>query len=317
MYRYEIFGGTFASALPFPELAGRPGEGAPEWTLERVASLPDGGVWETCGSSPVEDGVGSVLRRAPDGTLRLVYDDTGTFEISPDGSRIRWWAPAGVDEIRARKDVLGRVFALAFHCGGVLTLHGSAVERHGVGLCFLAPKYHGKSTTAAALVDAGATLLADDLVVVEPRDGGIVLRPTLSTLHLWPDAAERVGRRAAPVGEDPEAVKVQVVYDADAAPGHAAGVPLDGIYLLVPTEGDGADVRRAPLDPTTAAMAVLGQLKVGDLLGSAAVLDLLPAAAAMAEQVGVHRLEVPRDLDRLPTLVHRLETWHPPRGAQG
>ncbi len=316
MYRYEIFGGTFASAVPFPELEGRSGDGVPEWTLERVESLPDDGDWASCGSSPVEDGVGSVLLRAPDGTLRLVYDDTGTFEISSDGSRIRWCAPAGVDEIRARKDVLGRVFALAFHCRGVLTLHGSAVERHGVGLCFLAPKYHGKSTTAAALVDAGATLLADDLVVVEPHEGGFVLRPTFSTLHLWPDAAERVGRRAAPLGDDPEAVKVQVVYDDEAAPRHPAGVPLDGIYLLVPTEGDDAEVRRSPLESTPAAMAVLGQLKVGDLLGPAAVLDLLPTAAALAERVGVHRLEVPRDLERLPTLVHRLEAWHPPRGSQ-
>lgn len=311
MVHYEVFGGVLASALSFPELDARPAEGAADWTLERVEALPADGAWAVRGSSPVEDGVGSTLHEGRDGALRLVYDDTGTFEISSDGRRILWWAPEGVDESRARKDVLGRVFALAFHLRGILTLHGSAVARNGVGLCFLAPKFHGKSTTAAALVDAGASLLADDLVVVQDTAPAVVLRPTLSTLHLWPDAAERVGRRARPVDTDADAVKVQVAYDALAAPRRAEPVPLDGIYLLVPTEGPRSDVRRSRLDPTMAAMAVLGQLKVGDLLGPAAVLDLLPAATGLVERVGVHRLEVPRDLDRLPTLVARLGAWHP------
>lgn len=310
MDHYEVFGGVLASALPFPELESGTVTGPADWTLERVDRLPEGGPWAKRGSSPVEDGIASTLHEAPDGRLRLVYDDTGTFEVSNDGSRILWCPPAGVDETRARKDVLGRVFALAFHRRGTLTLHGSAVARGDVGLCFLAPKFHGKSTTAAALVDAGATLLADDLVVVEETDGGVVVRPTLSTLHLWPDAAERVGRRARPLADDPEAVKVQVAYDEEAAPRRSPPVSLDGIYLLVPTEGPRADVRRAPLEPMAAAMALLGQLKIGDLLGPSAVLDLLPAAARLAERVGVHRLEVPRDLERLPTLVERLAMWH-------
>lgn len=316
MHHYRVFGGVFASDLLFPELAEIEG-GAPDWALERRRGGPapdaESAAWRRCGSSPVEDDVGCVLHRHECGALRVRYDDTGLFEIDPSGRRITWFAPEGVDEVRARKDVLGRVIALAFQQAGVLTLHGSAVDLGGRALCFVAPKFHGKSTTAAALVDAGATLLADDLVVVDDVGGTPTLRPTLDTVHLWPDAAEHVGRGASPVADGAEQAKVQVTYGSGQG---LQGAPLDGIYLLVPTEGPASAVRRRRLDDTTGAMALLGQLKVGDLLGAAAVLDLLPLATGLARRVGVHRLEVPRDLARLPHLVEQLTSWHAPRGGR-
>lgn len=312
MHHYRVFGGVFASALPFPELP--PVESAEaDWVLERSPGAPpkphpeSRTEWRRLGASAVEEGVESALYRNDQGGLRVEYDDTGVFEIDASGRRIVWTAPAEVDEVRARKDLLGRVFALVFHQAGVLTLHGSAVSVAGRAICFLAPKFHGKSTTAAAMVDAGCTLLADDLVVVDEAAGTPALRPTFDTVHLWPDAARHVGRRASPVADGSDQAKVQVAYRAgDEAP----RVVLDGIYLLVPTEGPHSAVRRQRLDDTTAAMALLGQLKVGDLLGSATVLDLLPAATGLARDVGVHRLEVPRDLDRLPELVGQLTAWH-------
>lgn len=312
MHRYRVFGGVFASTLSFPELPVAEEGLSVDWTLERADRSIDSGEWVECGASPVEGDIGSTLYRSPGGSLRLVYDDTGVFDIDASGRRIVWSAPVPVDEVRARKDVLGRVFALAFHQAGVLTLHGSAVAIGGRGLCFLAPKFHGKSTTAAALVDAGGTLLADDLVVVDDPGGEPVLRPTLATVHLWPDSARHVGRGAREVEEAADQSKVQVAYDALSR----RPVPLDGIYLLVPTEGPESDVRRQRIDATMAAMGLLGQLKVGDLLGPGAVLDLLPAATALARRVGIHRLEVPRDLDRLPLLVDRLQGWHA-RGGDG
>ncbi len=320
MYRYQVFGGSLSSELAFPELDLDQGRSRPDWSLKRVTALDDEGCeatheWRELGSSPVEDGVASTLfRRVADGAMRLVYDDTGTFEIAPGGASIRWCPPAEVDEVRARKDVLGRVFALVFHLAGIVTLHGSAVAVCGRGLCFLAPKFHGKSTTAAALVDAGATLLADDLVVIAPgigSGGEPHLLPTLSTVHLWPDAAARVGRRAEAVdGPDPGA-KVQLSYaQLSVRPSRSPSVPLSGVYLLAPVADTEGGVERVPLPPTTGAMALLGQLKVGDLLGAEAVLDLLPRMAALAERVGIYRLEVPRDLQRLPELVAQLSDWH-------
>lgn len=310
-HRYSVFGGILASTMKFPELQGlAPGRPA-DYELVEVDRLQEVDGWTLCGTSPVEEGVTCDLRRSPDGgTFRLRFDDTGTFEVDREGRRIRWCAPSSVDRNRARKDVLGRVFALLFHQQGVPTLHGSAVALEDAGLCFLAPKFHGKSTTAAALVDAGATLLADDLVVVEPREGApSLLRPTLPTLHLWPDSADVVGKRAALAPGGDQQVKVQMRWDPlaglDMRP-----TPLRGIYLLAPVEGDEATVRRFPLSHGTAAMALLGQMKIADLLGAAGTFELLPTAARLVDEVGVHRLEVPRDLARLPELVDCLRRWH-------
>lgn len=316
VYRYSVFGGSFESTLDFPELPSVVADGPADYQLVEVDALPAVDGWRQCGSSPVEEGVECRMFQSPDGsTFRLVFDDTGAFEVDRDGRRLRWCAPEAVDRVRARKDVLGRVFAVLFHRRGVPTLHGSAVEFDGAGLCFLAPKFHGKSTTAAALVDAGGTLLADDLVVLEPRDdGSSVLRPTLPTLHLWPDSAGRVGRDATLAPGQDEQVKVQIRWEPGAGL-QAEPVPLKGIYLLAPVEGDDATVRRFPLSPGTAALALLGQMKVADLLGAAGVFDLLPIASRLVDGVGVHRLEVPRDLDRLPELVETLSRWHAPEDA--
>lgn len=314
MHRYHAFGGSFATDLEFPELSPARTSDDPDWTLRRVDALPEAGPWRRCGSSPVEEGVESVLHRGAEGWLRLTYDDTGPFQIAPDGCTTLWCPPRGVDEARARRDVLGRVFAAVFHQQGLLTFHGSAVAVGGEGVCFLAPKYHGKSTTAAALVDAGATLLADDLVVVGDGAGaGPSLVPTLSTLNLWPDAAERVGRGGREAGGAGAGSKVQVDYGVEAARG--VGVPLRAVYLLAPRDDAEGRPERVRLESTPAALSLLGQLKIGELLGPPAVLDLLPRAASLAATVGVYRLEVPRGLDRLPELVARMDAWHRGEGA--
>ena len=316
VYRYSVFGGSLASTLEFPELPPQVSNGPADYELVEVDTLPAAEGWRQCGSSPVEQGVECRLYQSPDAsTFRLVFDDTGAFEVDRDGRRLRWCGPDDVDRVRARKDVLGRVFAVLFHRRGIPTLHGSAVEFDRSGLCFLAPKFHGKSTTAAALVDAGGTLLADDLVVLEPRaDGSSVLRPTLPTLHLWPDSAGRVGRDATLAPGQDDQVKVQIRWEPGAGL-QADPVPLKGIYLLAPVEGDDATVRRFPLAPGTAALALLGQMKIADLLGAAGVFELLPIASRLVDDVGVHRLEVPRDLSRLSELVEALSRWHAHEGA--
>lgn len=309
-FTYDVFGGVLESTLVFPELADSAAVATPDFRLRQVATLPTAEGWSPCGTSPVETGVECRLFRSPDGgRYRLEFDDTGVFEVGAEGRSVDWCPPDGVDVVRARKDVLGRVFALVFHQRGIPTLHGSAVTLEGAGLCFLAPKLHGKSTTAAALVDAGGTLLADDLVVVDAEQNPPLLRPTLPTLHLWPDSAEHVGREARAVDPEDEQTKVQMRW----APGRGferSAIPLQGIYLLVPVEADGAEVRRSLLPPGAAAMALLGQMKVADLLGPMGVFDLLPVASRLAEDVGVHRLEVPRDLTRLSEVVDALRGWH-------
>jgi serine kinase of HPr protein (carbohydrate metabolism regulator) len=54
------------------------------------------------------------------------------------------------------------------------TVHGTVVEIEGAGVLFRGPSGSGKSDLALRLIDGGATLVADDRVILSRRDGQIV-----------------------------------------------------------------------------------------------------------------------------------------------
>lgn len=306
---YAIFGGVLRSQLDFPELVPTTA-GSPRWALEYVDHTPPLSDSVVMGSEEVEAGIRVTLSRHARG-LRVAFDDTGIFEISSDGTRIGWAQPADPDLTSVRKDVLGRVLAICLHQQGVVALHGSAVQLADVAIAFLAPKFHGKSTTAAALVDSGARLLADDLVAVSTGHPPAVL-PSVPFIQLWKDSAARVAPGAVSVPGAEGGRKVQRRWDgADQNADVAA--PLDAVYLLAPVPpGAPAGVRRVRLSGVEGALALLGQAKVGALLGVERRAELLQSTSELADRVPVYRLEVPRDFERLADLTAALWDWHVP-----
>lgn len=312
MSRYRLFGGVLQSDVALPELLPAP-EGSIRWELCTAQALPDRPDLVLLGREPVEPGVTVGLFRDAAG-LRLAFDDTGTFDISLDGSRIRWGPPASPNLSAVRKDILGRVLAVCLQQQGVVALHGSAVDLHGAGICFLAPKFHGKSTTAAALVDAGARLIADDLVAVATGTVPALL-PSVPWLQLWRDSAERVAVTSEPVPGTAGEPKAQRRWtESDGV--RVASVPFAAAYLLAPVaDGETAAVRRVQLGGVEGALALLSQAKVVQLLGAEGRGELLGALSALTNHVAVYRLEVPRSFERLPDLVEALRAWHRPPAA--
>lgn len=307
MARYGLFGGVLRSDVDFPELSPAP-EGPARWELSTVPAAPERPGLVLLGREPVEPGVTVGLFR-DDAGLRLAFDDTGSFDISLDGSRIAWSPPASPNLSAVRKDVLGRVLAVCLQRQGVVALHGSAVDLQGAGICFLAPKFHGKSTTAAALVDAGARLIADDLVAVAVGPTPTLL-PSVPWLQLWRDSAERVGVTSQQVPGTEREAKAQRRW-ADRRDAEAAHVPFAAVYLLAPVaDGPEAVVRRVPLGGVEGALALLSQAKIVQLLGVEGRGELLGALSALTGHVPVYRLEVPRSFERLPELVQALQEWH-------
>jgi hypothetical protein len=265
------------------------------------------------GSEEVEPGIRVTLWRHARG-LRLVFDDTGAFDISADGTRIDWAQPAEPDLASVRKDVLGRVLAICLHQQGIIALHGSAVQLGEVAIAFLAPKFHGKSTTAAALVDSGARLLADDIVAVSTGDPPTVL-PSVPFIQLWKDSAARVAPGSVAVPGAEASRKVQRRWDGSGQNADAA-TPLDAVYLLAPVSPEApAGVRRVRLSGVEGALALLGQAKIGTLLGVERRAELLQSTSELADRIPVFRLEVPRDFERLPDLTATLWNWHVPGRA--
>jgi hypothetical protein len=315
MPNYQLFGGILRSELDFVELSPCAGR-HPRWYLTRAMSAPSTSEMEALGSEDVDKGVRVTLYRAPN-FYRLAFDDTGMFDVSVDGRHICWIPSADPNLDLVRKDVLGRVFAVCLQLDGISALHGSAVKVGDEAIAFLAPKFHGKSTTAAALVDRGGRLLADDIVAVTPGAAPHVM-PSVPVVQLWQDSAERVARISASARGNGSSPKLQRGWD-DAERVALSPVPFAAVYLLAPFTPDATrPVRRERLSHVSATLALVGQAKIGMLLGPAWRATLLSQFAELATAVPVYRLELPRDYSRLGELTETLWSWHAPllAGAQ-
>lgn len=301
---YSVYGGSLRSEIPFSSLPA--GRGAPHWRLRRAIGAPAAAVLDPLGEDHVDDATRVRLFRHSSG-FRLIYDDTGVFDVDAMGTQIDWYAARDAVAEAVQLDVLGRVLPMAMHSAGALCLHGSAVALGTGAVAFLAPKRHGKSTLAHALVRAGARVVTDDVVAIdlrpEPR-----MRPGVPQLRLMRDAARHLGASdGARVGAGGK-----VVMEPSRPSLEHESLPLSALYLLCPVRPDAAtrSVERTPLAGVAAAMALLPQARLAPLLGKSEAPVLLDRAVRLAAVVPVFTLRVARDLARLDDAVAELLAWH-------
>jgi hypothetical protein len=307
MSDYSVFGGCLRSEqLLFPELPFSDSE-TPHWSLHIADEPCERRIGEMVGAG-FESNCEIVLYRIPNG-FRLWHSCTGDFDIIANGSRIVWYPCDGAKLEMGRIDVLGRVLSVALHMSGLLTLHGSAVAFEQGVVAFLAPKHHGKSTLAAALLRAGARLVSDDTVAVEPNPPAAV-RSGVHAVRLCSDSAEKFIRAETP---QRFAIDGKHVVDHKGADLVLLGqAPLSAIYLLQPVlRGVRAPAAsRTRQSVSKAAISILAHVKIGSLLGKAEASIVFDRAVTLAHYTPVYRLEVVRDFDQIDDVVDTILSWH-------
>jgi hypothetical protein len=313
MTNYSVFGGSLRTDVPFPELPPSASE-AFDWeirTAEPGFRLPEPEEGSFLGDDGIIGPVRARMYTEPDGGYRLVYThwNVGSFVVSAEGRRILWVPEEDPILDAARLCLLARVMAAALHASGTLCLHGSAVAFEHGAVAFLAPKFHGKSTAAAALVRAGARLATDDVVPIELGEP-VMIRPGVPRLRLWKDSAQAL---ATDMVDLPAATDDKVYLDGlPAERVMSAPEPLQAIYIITPVTADrepGQAAARHRLDGIQALLAVLRNASLGPLLERGSV-QLLERVDRVTRSVPVYSLEVARDLNRLPEVVERLFAWH-------
>lgn len=301
---YTVYGECLGSTLPFPELP----EVAPmpaRWTFETSPLLAPMIDPVELGTDLIYDEVRGRLFSHAAGH-RISVDDTGHFELSMDRRRVTWEerADAWPDFVRAH--LMGRVLATALYLDGLLPLHGSAVETRDGVIAFLAPKGFGKSTLALALTEAGARLVTDDTLPVEPTSTPRAW-PGVHSLRVHDDALAAMGV-ARPALDTREGKRIVTTLTGGRLMSRPA--PLAAIYLLVPVTPESGDTARVTLPPMLAAIGIVAHVKIGRMLGPAAAAPMLERAAEIARHVPVHRLRTPRDLAQLPAVAATILGWH-------
>lgn len=301
---YAIYGGRLSSELEFPELAPA-APGAPDWSV-RVSAAPGDPPLDLLGELPLEGGITARLQRTAAG-FSLSFEDTGRFDIRADGGEIVWRPATNADESAARLDILGRGLAVALHCRGGFCLHASSVVIGGRAVAFLAQSGTGKSTLAYALVRAGAQLLADDALPLDPGPP-VMAQPGAQHVRLNDDSARATEAPSEYVVGPRGKRELRGFEPGQVATGAA---PLAALYLLAPVAADAdAPIARERVTPWIATTALLAQGRLGPLLGGAEAAVALRRAGAVASAVPVYVLRVARDLDRLAAAAQGVWSWH-------
>lgn len=182
---------------------------------------------------------------------------------------------------------------------GRVVLHGSAVVVDGAAVATIGPSGAGKSTTAAALVQRGAELLADDVVAIDMCDGRCTVLPTESHLRLAAAGrSDGPGRKVAtrPGGHLTPATQV------------AGATRTSLAVVLVLTQDDSATQPQWSRLHGLAALDALREFGAGprglDILGPA---RLLQGLARIADGVQVWRLM--RSVDEPPPEAIADKLW--------
>jgi HPr serine kinase-like protein len=222
--RYRAFGLVFTCPFACPELT--PGEGTPDVVI-RFGEVP-----HTLGAARRR---GVRFEANPEEFL-LVVDDVARYLVR-GGAEVVIDPAGAASEDSLRLFLLGSVMGALLQQRGVLPLHASAVDVDGGCVAFLGPSGTGKSTVAAALVNEGYRLVADDICAVTSVPGAApVVHPGYPQIKIWGDMARTLH---LPVETFPRIQPDKGRYALRAPEAFDPGaLPLSRIYVLAPANSD-------------------------------------------------------------------------------
>ena len=181
-YRYKAFALNVFSQIPLTGLA-RSGHG------DADILISEGNVPLQL-DNPLNRGV---LFQATENEFLLKIDGIARY-YAVDGKNIT----VEKEENTAWNDVsaflLGTVFGALLHQRRLLPLHGSSVIYKNKGLVFSGISGVGKSTLAAAFIDKGARLLADDITVISLEERIPKITPAFPGMKIWEDSLIELGK---------------------------------------------------------------------------------------------------------------------------
>jgi hypothetical protein len=131
--------------------------------------------------------VGPFLWATPT-VLQLHVPGVARFLVS-DGKNIVFDPAPGIDEDSVRVFMLGSALGALLFQRGYLVLHGNAIQVDDGCIICVGHSGAGKSTLAAAFMQRGNNLLADDVVPIDHDCSAI---PGFPRIKLWKDAADKL-----------------------------------------------------------------------------------------------------------------------------
>ncbi len=306
MHRYAVAGIHLVAPLPLAELHAAGGEPTPaDWTVELVAGPPqpdEPGLEVLTEQHNADGSLWCTVAAGPDGTYRLRYPSVGLeARIDPSERRVALVARPDLPEPTRGHLLIDQVVPHLVALDGGLVLHASAVVLDGVAVGFVAPSGYGKSSLAAAFVQTGGTLLADDYLLLEPRDAGYRATSAYPGLRLWDDSATHFGGDAAGLPAVAHYTdKRRLAVPAEPVP----EVPLGALVVIGrPARPDEPVCRIEPTAGQRSFIHVYQQVFRLERAGRARQAEDLDRISRLVTAVPVLQVQHRRDYDVLPEVV--------------
>lgn len=296
--RYSAFGLTISTEISFPELP-----------ISKNREQID---------VTIRQGEVSTEQRSGEETPSIVFQGSQDFILLyracdvhiTDGKEIIVDPRENASLRDVRWVILGPALNFLLHQRGHLILHASTVGVNGSAVAFVGESGAGKSTTAAAFVDAGHNILSDDIAAINtlPSATAPIVQPGFPSIKLHHETASMFGSHLTPAAKKHN-TREDVYSDAnerfyrvnsfDSTP-----YPLAAIYRL--TRGDDLAVNR--IDPSRAAIELArNAYTVGTQSQRTEASQALETAAEIAESVPIATLRRPQEFEVLSDLVEFIE----------
>jgi hypothetical protein len=286
---YNVYNLTVSVPFPCPLLTIAP-EGAPpdvivsEGTVPRALAAPhaQGNMWQAEPGRFLFRGGNRAGRFLAEGGTRVTLERN----------------PAAEDEMLCFY-FLDAVLAAILRQRGLLILHANAAVTPTGAIAISGDSGVGKSTTLAALLQHGCTMLSDDITALRlGEEGQVQTLPGVALLHLSEDAAAGLGQDITGLPRYQwRRMKAAIPTQNQMATRPA---PLRALYLLQTHAGNDLRVHALTGAGKFAALqtCVYGPLLAQEQPGQ------FPLLAAVADQVAVFRIERPGPLWTVPDVIN-------------
>jgi hypothetical protein len=240
----------------------------------------------------------TVARRRDEYAIR--FRGAAEFVLRSDGPSLVGYRHPGTSADLFRHLLIDQALPLVLSHSGRIVLHASACAVRERGLVFLGPSGAGKSTLAAALATSGATVVADDALVVREGRERLHAVPAYPGLRMWPDAlaASRIAGRPARLASMRGKQRVSDTVGAFAFSRRAA--PIASVYVLNAKRSMRAGIGIEPLPAREALIELVRHSFVLDIADRRRLAEQFDRLVRTLSCVDVKRLTYPRRFGVLP-----------------
>jgi hypothetical protein len=237
-----------------------------------------------------------------DGALYLRWADLFEFLVAGDGREIVARPLARGSREAFHTFLLGQALSFALIKQGFEPLHATTVAVDGKAVALLGDNGYGKSTLAAAFLQAGHRLVTDDLLNLTENGGGFRAHPGPPRIKLFSEIAERY-LAPSDAGTPMLPLSRKLVFPLTHAHVSRVSVPLKALYLLAPPNGVHAKpVNIRTLSRRRAFLKIVRSTFNTVIVGAHRMERQFALATRLAETVPVKVISYSRVLDRLPAV---------------